>query len=201
MQVPSWSVPAGQSVALIGPSGSGKTTLLHLLAGILVPARGKIRLGDVELTKLSESERRRLRLISLGLVFQEFELIEHLSLEENLLLPYRLHSALCLGRDERLRARQLAERLGLGDKLSRHPRALSQGERQRVAVGRALLLKPHLILADEPTGNLDPESKQRVMELLWEHVRTGPATLIVATHDYPSLAQFESVLDMHRLVQ
>ncbi|GIW93586.1 MAG: hypothetical protein KatS3mg110_1627 [Pirellulaceae bacterium] len=200
LDIPSWVVPAGQSVALVGPSGSGKTTLLHLLAGIYLPQRGSVRVGQMNLAGLSERARRRFRLASLGLVFQEFELLDHLTVFENLLIPCRLGKRLPRAAEKRQTARYLAERLGLSDKLDRYPRALSQGERQRVAVGRALLLDPRLILADEPTGNLDPAAKQQVLSLFLERVQSGAATLIVATHDHQLLLYFHQVLDITQLV-
>jgi putative ABC transport system ATP-binding protein len=201
LQIPRLQVRAGGRTAIVGPSGSGKTTLLHLLAGVLVPAQGCIRMGSVELTRWTDSARRAFRLLNMGLVFQEFELLEHLTVFENLLLPCRLHRAVRPNAERRQRVHQLADVLGLKDKLSRYPRALSQGERQRVAVGRALLLEPSVILADEPTGNLDPATKELVLNLLLQRAHIGRSTVVIATHDYQLLEHFDQVVQMDQLTQ
>ena len=148
------------SAAFIGPSGSGKTTLLHLIAGITLPQSGTIETNGVDLTGLSENARRGFRIKNIGLVFQEFELLEYLTVLDNVLLPYRINPALELTEAVRARAAAVTVDVGIGDKLSRYPRQLSQGERQRVAVCRAVVTEPAVLMADEPTGNLDPH-KQR----------------------------------------
>ena len=163
LEIPRLDVAAGESAAFIGPSGSGKTTLLNLMAGIVCPSRGSIDLGGVDVAALSDGHRRDLRITKIGLVFQEFELLEYLSVLDNILLPYRINAALVLDAAAWQRARQLAAEVGIADKLKRYPRQLSQGERQRVAVCRAVLPQPTLLLADEPTGNLDPANKGRVL--------------------------------------
>ncbi len=185
----------GETVALIGPSGSGKTTLLQLLAGILTPRAGSVVTDGVEVSVLSDGERRSFRVTRVGLVFQEFELLEYLSVLDNVLLPYRIHPALRLTSDVQARARGLAERMGIGDLLDRRPRHLSQGERQRAAVCRALLPEPPLLLADEPTGNLDPANKERVLDLLFEEVEARSTTLVAVTHDHELLDRFGRVID------
>jgi putative ABC transport system ATP-binding protein len=177
-------VAAGESVALVGPSGSGKTTLLHLVAGILTPEAGRVEVAGQDLGGLDDGARRAFRVRRIGLVFQEFELLDYLSVLDNVLLPYRIHPALRLDAAARERARELAERLGIGDKLGRPPRQLSQGERQRAAVCRALVTGPPLLLADEPTGNLDPANKQRVLDALFELAAESGATLLTVTHDH-----------------
>jgi putative ABC transport system ATP-binding protein len=139
LQISEFSVDKGAKVALTGPSGSGKTTLLSLMAGILFPSSGRVMTNGVEVTSLSESARRDFRIRSIGLVFQEFELLEHLHVLDNILLPSRISGALRLDHGMRDRAVSLARGLGIGDKLRRYVRRLSQGERQRVAVCRALL--------------------------------------------------------------
>ena len=189
------SLAHGEAVALIGPSGSGKTTLLRLLSGILLPARGKIQVGDREVQALSDSDRRALRVASIGLVFQEFELVEYLSILDNVLLPYRLHSCLRLRASDVERARKLLGNLGLGDKWDRKPAHLSQGERQRVAIARALVTDASLILADEPTGNLDPRTKGQVVEILRHKAADSGATLVMVTHDHALLDRFGRVLE------
>jgi ABC-type lipoprotein export system ATPase subunit len=194
-------VDAGEAVAFIGPSGSGKTTLLHLIAGIVAPEAGRIEASGVEVTALSDSRRRDFRVRNVGLVFQEFELLEYLTVLDNILLPYRINRALELNDTVRDRARTLAAEMGLGDKLVRFPSKLSQGERQRVAVCRALLPEPALLMADEPTGNLDPTNKSRVLDLLFDYAERTNTTLLTVTHDHDLLPRFERVVDIAELVQ
>jgi putative ABC transport system ATP-binding protein len=129
------------------------------------------------------------------LVFQEFELLEYLTVADNILLPYRINAALRLDGAVRRRAGELAERVGIADKLGRHPRNLSQGERQRVAVCRAVLPRPALVLADEPTGNLDPANKDRVLKILFDYVAETGSTMLAVTHDHDILKRFGRVVD------
>ena len=195
LRIPRLRVGAGETAAVIGPSGSGKTTLLHLIAGIATPQAGRVTTADVEMSALDEARRRDFRIRRLGLVFQELELLEYLSVLDNILLPYRISPALVLERGVRARAADLASSMGLGDKLRRTPQRLSRGERQRVAVCRALVTEPDVLLADEPTGNLDPSNKRRVLDLLLEHATAVGATLLVVTHDHDLLHRFERVID------
>ncbi len=194
-------VAAGESVALVGPSGSGKTTLLHLVAGILMPNAGRVRVDGEELGALDTAARRAFRVRRIGLVFQEFELLEYLSVLDNVLLPYRIHPALSLDAAARDRAQSLAERLGIGDKLGRLPTSLSQGERQLASVCRALVTGPPLLLADEPTGNLDPANKERVLDALFELAAESGATILTVTHDRELLQRFGSVVDLKAFQQ
>jgi putative ABC transport system ATP-binding protein len=197
LRIDTLRVAAAESVALVGPSGSGKTTLLHLVAGILSPDAGSVRVAGEDLAALNDSARRAFRVRRIGLVFQEFELLEYLSVLDNVLLPYRIHpTALRLDAATRERARALAERLGIGDKLGRGPRSLSQGERQRAAVCRALVTGPPLLLADEPTGNLDPANKERVLDALFELAAETGATILTVTHDHELLPRFDRVIDL-----
>ncbi|HSG81378.1 MAG TPA: ATP-binding cassette domain-containing protein [Gemmatimonadota bacterium] len=186
----------GVVAACIGPSGSGKTTLLNLIAGIITPQDGRVITNDVEVTGLSEDERRSFRITNIGLVFQEFELLEYLSVLDNILLPYRINPSLGLDPAVRERAVQLAGQMGIGDKLNRHPDRLSQGERQRVAVCRAVLPEPALLLTDEPTGNLDPANKGRVLELILDYAKSSGSTLLTVTHDHDLLPRFDRVIDI-----
>jgi ABC-type lipoprotein export system ATPase subunit len=199
LRVSRLDVEGGETVAFVGPSGSGKTTLLNLIAGIATPARGRIEAGGVDVTGLGDRRRREFRVRRVGLVFQEFELLEHLSVLDNLLLPYRISGALRLDDAVRDRARALAERVGIGDKLRRRPGRLSQGERQRAAVCRAVLPGPPLLLADEPTGNLDPVNAGLVLDLLLELAAESGATLLTVTHDHDLLPRFGRVVDMREL--
>ena len=187
-------------VAFVGPSGSGKTTLLHLLAGILAPQRGRIGVGDIELTGLNDAARRNFRISTIGFVFQDFELVDYLNVRENILLPYLINHSLKLTRQVRQAADQLAASVGLGDKLPRTIGHLSQGERQRVAICRALLPGPQVLLADEPTGNLDPANKRRILDLLCEQAAATHATLIVVTHDLGLLKDLDRVIDFQQFL-
>ncbi|SPE53837.1 Lipoprotein-releasing system ATP-binding protein LolD [Verrucomicrobia bacterium] len=195
LAVPSLNIATGERVALIGPSGSGKTTLLHLIAGILSPARGRIRLQDREVNSLNDAARREFRVAHIGLVFQNFELVSYLDVFDNILLPCRLNPALRLTPDRTRRAEQLARETGIEHRLRYFPHRLSQGEKQRVALCRALLPEPPLLLADEPTGNLDPLAKQRVVDLLFQQVERRRATLLMVTHDPEIAARFPRVLN------
>ena len=194
--VPSFSVASGEAVGVIGPSGSGKTTLLHLVAGILLPERGTVEVAGAKVSALSDPERRDHRITKMGLVFQEFELLEYLNVLDNVLLPYRITGALALDRDVVARARLIAGEVGIGDKLDRNVRRLSHGERQRVAICRALVPEPVLLLADEPTGNLDPKTKGRVFDLLLDHARRRGTTLLTVTHDHGLLDRFDRIVDV-----
>ena len=196
LSVPSFQVDAGAAVAVVGPSGSGKTTLLNLAAGILVPHSGQVRTNEVATSSLSEPARRDFRVSNIGLVFQEFELLEHLSVLDNILLPCRVTARIRLSQAHRERALELAREVGIGDKLRRYVRKLSQGERQRVAVCRALLLEPPLLLCDEPTGNLDPANKEHVLDILFDYVRRTGATLLAVTHDHGMLSRFDETFDV-----
>ncbi|MGD8331526.1 MAG: ATP-binding cassette domain-containing protein [Acidobacteriota bacterium] len=200
LRIPRLDVAPGGHAAFIGPSGCGKTTLLNLIAGILSPRAGSIRVGETDVAALDDVRRRNLRIRRIGLVFQEFELLEYLSVLDNILLPYRINTALRLDAGVRERAAGLAASVGIGDKLARHPAELSQGERQRAAVCRALLPAPDLLLADEPTGNLDPENKQRVLELLLQQADAAGATVLAATHDHDLLESFDEVFDFKQFL-
>jgi len=196
LQVERLSIAKGQRVGWIGPSGSGKTTLLHLVAGIVSPACGRVDTCGKELTALRESARRDFRIANIGLVFQDFALLDYLSVLDNILLSYRINHSLRLEATVRHRAQQLAEDVGLGKLLLRRPTQLSQGERQRVAVCRALIAKPQLLLADEPTANLDPDNAARVLDILDEYAKKQAATLVVVTHDPDSLSRFDATIDV-----
>jgi putative ABC transport system ATP-binding protein len=195
LRVPELVVEKGSKVALIGPSGSGKTTLLNLMSGITVPLAGRVVTGGVDVTSLDDAARRNFRASQVGLVFQEFELLDHLTVLDNILLVYRISPALKLDGAVRERATQLAQDVGIGDKLHRFVRRLSQGERQRVAVCRALATRPGLLLCDEPTGNLDPANKGHVLDILVDYVERTKATMVAVTHDHEILSRFDSVVD------
>jgi len=200
LRVPELRVERGESVALVGPSGCGKTTLIHLLAGINEAASGSIEVAGLDLAALPAEDRQDLRVLRVGLVFQEFELLEYLDVLGNVLLPYRLTSLLELDPETSNRARELLSDLGLGDKLDRYPDQLSQGERQRVALCRALVTQPSVVLGDEPTGNLDPVNRDHVIDALLDYGRTTGAPVIVVTHDHELLPRFDRTIDVTALI-
>jgi putative ABC transport system ATP-binding protein len=185
----------GSKTAIIGPSGFGKTTALNLLAGILLPNSGEIKVGDTLITNLSEKERRNFRIQNIGFVFQDFRLIPYLNILDNILLPFRINSILRIENETVNLANNLAEDLGIEDKLRKYPAKLSHGERQRVAICRALMNKPPVILADEPTGNLDPENKEKIMRILFDYVQKHESTLITVTHDHDMLKGFSNTIN------
>jgi len=191
-------VPGGECAAIVGPSGSGKTTLLSLVAGILVPQAGEVRVGDAVINRLGESARRHYRIHQVGQVFQAFELLNYLDVIENVLLPRYIDSS--VDAEARERAAGLLDSVGLADRAQTRPSRLSHGERQRVAVCRALLNRPQLLLADEPTGNLDAANKQNVVDLLTTQARAHGCTLLMVTHDRGLLRAFERIIDFEQLV-
>ena len=195
MIIPDFQVSGGQKVAVIGPSGSGKTTLLNLIAGIIAPASGAVQVGDIKVSDLNDAARRDFRITNIGFVFQDFELLDYLNVFDNILHPYRISGALKLDRAVKQRAALLAEEMDIGDKLRRRAEDLSQGEKQRAAICRALLTQPRLILADEATGNLDPDNKLRILDLLFSAVEEHEATLLAVTHDHELLKRFDRVVD------
>lgn len=177
----SFEIPDRQFAAIMGPSGSGKSTLLGLLAGLDWPTSGKIEIDGVDITKLAEDEMALLRGRKLGFVFQAYHLVPTLTAVENVMLPMEM-----LG-DERdgasARAQYLLESVGLHERSAHYPAQLSGGEQQRVALARAFMMKPSILFADEPTGNLDSTNGKHVLELLWKLNKDEGTTLILVTHD------------------
>ncbi len=195
LKVQELSLQKGERLAIVGPSGSGKTTLLNLIAGILTPNTGRIDVAGTDVADLTDTQRRQFRASHIGFVFQDFALLDYLSARQNIIYPYRITPALKLTDAVRERAESLAQACGIADKLDRHPTALSQGEQQRVAICRALVTQPKLILSDEATGNLDPESKGRILDLLFEQAAEAGATVLAVTHDHELLPRFDRVID------
>ena len=187
------SIPRGQFVAIMGPSGSGKSTLLGLLAGLDNATSGSVLLDGVDITGLSEDQMAEVRGRKIGFVFQSFQLIPTLTAEENVLLPAELAGA---GSEATKRARELLTRVGLADRLDHYPVQLSGGEQQRVALARAFITKPPILLADEPTGNLDGRTGEQVLELLLELNRREGATLVMVTHDAALAANADRVITL-----
>ena len=172
-------VNAGDSVAMVGASGSGKSTLLGLLAGLDTPSSGKVHLDGQDIFSLDEDARAAVRGRMLGFVFQSFQLLPALTAIENVMLPLELRGAI----DIHAPALELLERVGLGMRLKHYPRQLSGGEQQRVAIARAFVTQPQLLLADEPTGNLDSSTGAQIIELMFELNRERGTTLVLVTHD------------------
>lgn len=188
----SLEIRSGEVVALTGPSGSGKSTILHAMAGLIVPTAGTIELLDTDLTELSNAERTRLRRESVGLIFQQFHLLPALTAASNVALPL---VQLGYGRRERRRrADRLLERVGLADRADHRPGELSGGEQQRVAIARALVTDPEIILADEPTGELDTATGMRILDQLVD--AADDRTVVLATHDERAVDQMDRVISL-----
>jgi putative ABC transport system ATP-binding protein len=187
------AIPRGQFVAIMGPSGSGKSTLLGLLAGLDNATSGALLLDGEDVTNLSEDRMAEVRGRKIGFVFQSFQLIPTLTAEENVLLPAELAGA---GAEAADRARDLLTRVGLADRLDHYPVQLSGGEQQRVALARAFITKPPILLADEPTGNLDGRTGEQVLELLLELNRREGATLVLVTHDAGLAAHADRIITL-----
>ena len=194
IDLPEFSLADKAQVALSGESGLGKTTLLHLIAGILKPDAGSIKLAGREISSLSEPERDRLRATTLGYIFQTFNLLPAFTCLENVLLGMSFGPGV-----DRPFAEALLRRVGLGDRLSHYPRQLSTGQQQRVAVARALANRPKLVLADEPTGNLDQANAREALKLIREACAENGAALLVVSHDREVLAQFDTVFQLAKL--
>ena len=184
----------GQIVALLGRSGSGKSTLLNLLAGIDQPSSGSIRIAKTRLNELDEHQRTLFRRKNIGFVFQSFNLIPTLTVEENLLLPMELNGE--SAKIAKTRVAELMQELGLEDRLESFPDRLSGGEQQRVAIARALIHDPNLVLADEPTGNLDRQTGEQALRLFRELIQKAGKTMIVATHSSDVLGIADRVISL-----
>ncbi len=195
LNVDHFDVEARERIAVVGPSGIGKTTLLNLIAGIATPERGEVRVDGILINELPDGRRRSFRASKIGFVFQDFALLDYLSVRENILYTCRISGALSLTPETRARCDELARAVGLGGKLAYRPHMLSHGEQQRVALCRAILSKPGAVLADEATGNLDPENKLRMLDLLFERAEDAGAAVVAVTHDHDLLSRFDRVVD------
>ena len=185
----SFTVARGQFVAIMGASGSGNSTLLGLLAGLDTPSAGEVRLNGISISYIPEDKLAKVRGRTVGFVFQSYQLVPTLTALENVLLPYELNAESADAAEGQRRARELLESVGLSDRLDHYPVQLSGGEQQRVALARAFILRPPIVLADEPTGNLDTTNGAHVLELLLHLNRTLGTTLVLVTHD-PVLAGY-----------
>ncbi|MGC4079932.1 MAG: ABC transporter ATP-binding protein [Rubrivivax sp.] len=179
-----------ETVAIVGASGSGKSTLLAILAGLDTPTAGRVTLAGTDLFALDEDARAALRAHQVGFVFQNFQLLGHLTALENVMLPLELMGR----RDARAAATEMLQRVGLGERLGHYPKLLSGGEQQRVALARAFVVRPAVLLADEPTGSLDFATGAKVMELMFELNREAGTTLVLVTHDLQIAARCERQL-------
>ena len=186
------TIEPGERVAVVGASGSGKTTLLQLLGGLDTPTRGWVELEGRNFSAMSPAERGKQRNLHVGFVYQFHHLLPEFSAVENVAMPLLIRGSATAG--ALAGARELLEKVGLGERLSHRPAKLSGGERQRVAVARALITRPSVVLADEPTGNLDPESGEQVFRLLLELNRDTGAALVVVTHDLNRARRMDRVL-------
>jgi len=188
VNIAEFSLGAGDQVALRGESGSGKTTFLHLIAGILAPDTGSIAIDGVDMASLPEAGRDRLRAAKLGYIFQTFNLLQGFTVLENVVLGMAFGPGI-----DRAHAKATLERVGLGQRLRHYPRQLSTGQQQRVAVARALAHRPKLVLADEPTGNLDRRNSTEALNLIRETCREHGASLLLVSHDEAVLSAFSNV--------
>lgn len=179
LQATSMAIDKGDSLAIVGASGSGKSTLLGLLAGLDLPTKGNIRLAGHMITDLSEDQRAAVRLQHVGFVFQSFQLMPNLTALENVMLPLELQNAA----EIEAKARQILDRVGLAARLQHYPKQLSGGEQQRVALARAFITEPTVLFADEPTGNLDSHTGERIADLLFQLNQEKQTTLVLVTHD------------------
>ncbi|MCC7012700.1 MAG: ABC transporter ATP-binding protein [Planctomycetes bacterium] len=196
VDVEALELAAGEQAALRGSSGTGKTTLLHMIAGLVRPDAGSIWVAGHDIARLSEVERDAWRARHIGYVFQSFHLLQAFTALENVAL-----ASMFAGRAQVERARELLERVGLGARLEYLPRKLSIGQQQRVAVARALVNRPSLVLADEPTGNLDRSNADAALALIREACRESGAALLVVSHDERIVERFERVLDLGHLAR
>jgi putative ABC transport system ATP-binding protein len=185
-----FDVEKGQTFSIVGPSGSGKTTLLGLCAGLDDPNAGSVELCGYDLNTLNEDERAELRNKEVGFIFQNFQLLPTLTALENVSVPLELQGA----KDATTRAKQLLEKVGLGDRVHHYPSQLSGGEQQRVALARAFSNRPSILFADEPTGNLDEETGEKVIQLLFELNQDAGTTLVIISHDLDLAARTQQIL-------
>jgi putative ABC transport system ATP-binding protein len=192
LRLPEWKVAQGERWLVLGPSGCGKTTLLHVLAGLIRPSEGEVVVSETDLRKLDGAQLDRWRGSTVGIVLQALHLVRHLSVRDNL----RLAQYMARAPQDNARIAETLGALGIADKAARRPADLSEGERQRVAIARGVVNRPKLLLADEPTANLDDAAAARAADLLVEQAARHGATLVVATHDARVKQHFEKRLDL-----
>ena len=195
LDINEFNIDAGEQVVLIGPSGCGKTTMLHTIAGITKPDSGQVFIDGIELTKYSEAARDRIRANKLGYVFQTFNLLPGFSAYENVLLGM----SFAKGKASSARAKSLLKKIGLGHRLNNKPHQLSVGEQQRVAIARALANRPALLLADEPTANVDPGNQKQIIDLIIDSCREENVALLMVTHSMEVAGRFDRVVKLEEL--
>ena len=191
INIPSFELAASAEAALIGRSGTGKSTFLNIICGILKPDAGEVQIKGTSITSLKESAKDRFRAKHIGYIFQTFNLLQNFTALENILIGMRF-----AGKVDRQKAEEILTKVGLADRMNYKPSQLSTGQQQRVAVARALVNQPELVIADEPTGNLDPEHAARAMDLIRELCREKKASLLVVSHDKELISTFERVDDL-----
>ena len=196
IEISNIKITQGSKIAISGKSGSGKTTLIHLISGILKPQSGEILFFDKSITDMNDKEIRKHRISNIGFIFQEFELLDYLNVMDNLILPYKINKSLSLDEEIKNKAKEIANRIGIGNKLDQHPKQLSGGERQRLAIARALITSPPLIIADEPTGNLDDKTSNIVMDEITDQVSYTNSTLIMISHNNELISSFDEIIDI-----
>ena len=196
IEISNIKITQGSKIAISGKSGSGKTTLIHLISGILKPQSGEILFFDKSITDMNDKEIRKHRISNIGFIFQEFELLDYLNVMDNLVLPYKINKSLSLDEEIKDKAKEIANRIGIGNKLDQHPKQLSGGERQRLAIARALITSPPLIIADEPTGNLDDKTSKIVMDEITDQVSYTNSTLIMISHNNELISSFDEIIDI-----
>ena len=201
LSIPNFGVRQGEQWMIVGPSGSGKSTILNLISGELVPSGGSVKVLGHGLNTMAYDERQAFRIENIGYVFQDFPLVPYLNALQNIVFPFRINPHLVLSEDVVERARAMLNRLGLINKHDRMPSELSQGERQRVAIARSLIVKPRLLLADEPTAGLDLHRSHTVLDLLESVASDEGAGLIVVSHEPEIVNRFHNVFDLSLLAQ
>lgn len=195
LNVPELSIAEGEHVAIVGPSGSGKTTLLNLIAGILVPSSGSVRVDGQDVSAMNDRDRRRFRLANIGMVFQGVELIDYMNVHDNVMLPFQLDRSL---RERATGCDELLNVVGLDGLQRRKASQLSVGEQQRVGLCRALVAQPSLVLADEPTSALDADNATKVADYMMKMTRDAGTTLVMLTHDKTLLPRFDRVITVDK---
>jgi putative ABC transport system ATP-binding protein len=199
MDIADLSFAKGSKTAVIGPSGFGKTTMLNMIAGILLPREGEVGIDGTTINHLKDGDRRNYRIGNIGFVFQDFRLLPYLSVLDNIMLTFKINNYIKPEADSMAKARALATELKIERLIKKYPAKLSHGERQRVAIARALVNSPKVILADEPTGNLDPANKEHIKNILFATIEKFDATLVTVTHDHEMLKGYDDIIDFKEL--